>query len=351
MITHLRDRSYYEDLYDRQTVEECLYWEENFQKKVVKKIRELPDEEQAGLIPNVPHIIAGERYANRDEKIREWIDRDERRDSALQQAKQPYSFCPECDDEVECMHKSLSISFDNEPERVEFSLGCKKCKKVRHVCEDGTDASRTARRCEKCNHELDTDVENKKASTVYKEWCRGCGYKDSHESKKAKPPTKYEKEKFEQDKERFCLAPKEGEYYKQWSKNLNQIVGSMKDREEHKEVYESVEQRYKKYSVVALHKVLKLALKKQGYDKLRFADPDMGKFVSVDFRIQDTDEERQEYDSRHNLKKALEDALSETNWTLMSEGVSYRLGVLTGRLRGHENKGDLIALAKRRARV
>lgn len=32
----------------------------------------------------------------------------------------------------------------------------------------------------------------------------------------------------------------------------------------------------------------------------------------------------------------------------MSEGLTYRLGVLTGRLKGHESREQLIALAKTR---
>ena len=58
---HLRDRSYYEDIHDKCTVETCLFYEEWFEKKLMTKIRELPKEDQKGIIPNAPYIVAGER--------------------------------------------------------------------------------------------------------------------------------------------------------------------------------------------------------------------------------------------------------------------------------------------------
>jgi hypothetical protein len=48
-----------------------------------------------------------------------------------------------------------------------------------------------------------------------------------------------------------------------------------------------------------------------------------------------------EYDSIHDLQKLLKEALSPTNWRLMSDGVTYRLGFLQGRLRGMEGEEKL----------
>lgn len=59
-------------------------------------------------------------------------------------------------------------------------------------------------------------------------------------------------------------------------------------------------------------------------------------------------EKRPEYDSRKTLEKILEKALEDTNWSQMSEGVSYRLGFLSGRIRGYETEEDLQELTKSR---
>ena len=45
-------------------------------------------------------------------------------------------------------------------------------------------------------------------------------------------------------------------------------------------------------------------------------------------------------------KESIDGALMSTNWRLMSDGVAYRLGILTGRLRGYEREEDLLKLVK-----
>jgi hypothetical protein len=48
-----------------------------------------------------------------------------------------------------------------------------------------------------------------------------------------------------------------------------------------------------------------------------------------------------EYDSKTQLKKLINGALEETNWRLMSDGISYRVGYLNGKLRCYENDDDM----------
>ena len=84
-----------------------------------------------------------------------------------------------------------------------------------------------------------------------------------------------------------------------------------------------------------LEKLLRPILKKQKYSNLEFSKPQMGKDIILEFSIQDSDTEREEYDSKNQLKKLFNKKLKDTNWKLMSDGISYRLGILTGRLRGN----------------
>ena len=66
-----------------------------------------------------------------------------------------------------------------------------------------------------------------------------------------------------------------------------------------------------------------------------FFDPHAG------FSCLDSKSVREDYDSRKTLKKTIDKALEETNWRLMSEGIRYRLGYLSGRLRAYESEEDL----------
>jgi hypothetical protein len=48
------------------------------------------------------------------------------------------------------------------------------------------------------------------------------------------------------------------------------------------------------------------------------------------------------------LEKVLNKALNGVNWKLMSDGISYRLGILSGSLKGFEAEEDLVELVKSR---
>jgi hypothetical protein len=72
----------------------------------------------------------------------------------------------------------------------------------------------------------------------------------------------------------------------------------------------------------------------------------MGRFVVVPFVVQDGKPERNEYDSKTALKKLIASVLEGTNWRLMSGGVSYRVGYLSGKLRCHETEEDLMEISK-----
>ena len=69
--------------------------------------------------------------------------------------------------------------------------------------------------------------------------------------------------------------------------------------------------------------------------------------MRVDFTTQESREDRHEYDSRMKLKKLIEETLADTTWRLMSDGIYYRLGILTGRLRAYEKEEDLIKLVEK----
>ena len=83
-----------------------------------------------------------------------------------------------------------------------------------------------------------------------------------------------------------------------------------------------------------------------GYVKFDLGKPDVGRDVTVEFSAQDAKPERKEYDSIHELQKLIKSELEPTNWRLMSDGIQYRLGFLTGRLHAYEREEDLLKLAQ-----
>jgi len=125
-----------------------------------------------------------------------------------------------------------------------------------------------------------------------------------------------------------------------------QFVKSLEERDKNKELYDKLAE-IKKLSVAGLLSFLKPLLEKEGYIKLDFSKPEIDRGVIVPFTVQDNKTDRVECDSGIQLQRVLKKNLEATNWRLMSEGVSYRLGILTGRLRGYESEEDLFKLIKK----
>ena len=72
------------------------------------------------------------------------------------------------------------------------------------------------------------------------------------------------------------------------------------------------------------------------FTHLTFDKPEIHKDIFVRFSVQDAKLGRSEWNSVHDLQKIIKKALENTNWRLMSDGVSYKFGFLEGRLRGCE---------------
>lgn len=131
---------------------------------------------------------------------------------------------------------------------------------------------------------------------------------------------------------------------KPWeAEQLSRFMKTWEDKEKNKKLYEKLA-KIKKLTVAELQELLTATLKKDGYIKLELSKPEVRKDVIIGFTVQDDKAERKEYDSRVQLRKLLDKTLADTNWRLMAEGISYRLGILSGRLRGYENEEDLIKL-------
>lgn len=102
----------------------------------------------------------------------------------------------------------------------------------------------------------------------------------------------------------------------------------------------------KTLTVVELESMMKKALRDTGFENFTIEKPDIDRYVVVEFTVKDTKKNREDRASIYDLQKLLKTALKLTNWRLMSEGIDYRLGYLSGRLKGYEREEDLYKLAK-----
>lgn len=329
MYTHLKERQFYEDSYDHSTVEtgrRCIVYYENFYDELI------------------------ERYRERDVAIERRMADDEAKDDQIASARlteEPY--CHHCNKlgmriiDKSLMHRKENAKYDD-PEEVLFMLKCPHCDKNSAFWEDGTAWKPKPTLCPKCSTEVIHKTTSTKKAITFVYSCQACkhSYKDKMDladKKKEAPDPNYEK-----DRICFCLQDKE------WRDRLFEIQRGLremaewgkkfKEKEDNKHIYAAVKE-VKQPKIAELVPVLSPVLEKAGYIEFHLDKPEMGRDVYVGFSCLDNKSDRDDYDSRKTLKKLVDSALSDTNWRLMSDGISYRLGYLNGRVKAYEGEEAL----------
>ena len=348
MIKYLKPKQEYSDLYDKATVDYCRdiekLWFDPKNKPPKNKGKNLSKKQLKAFFEFHLYFITGEKYSKKEDVINKWMQKDEERDKLLEETPPPELIrCDTCDSLMESEDKNL---WGNKDDRVLFFFVCpNKCLPNKGVFDNGEVWKSTPTLCEKCNSEMkrgSEKVKNKIATTEYS--CTNCDYSFTDEfdlrTKKEKPDPNFEK-----DIARFCLDKEKGDKYldfKRRMKGIAEIIEEHKEKEKNKDLYKKVE-KLKKLTIPQFKEYVVKILKDTHYSNLIFDKPDMGRIVSLSFTLEDPKTEN-EYDSKNNLKKLLKEKLEDTNWRLMSEGINYRLGVLSGKFRIYENEDELVNL-------
>ncbi len=359
MFTYLKDYSYYEDLYDLHTIEECLDWYWSLRKGMEKHRAELKAKEPETDFDKEVHKCCSyfvntlkiQRYRRKKDTIAEWMEADRVRQEKLANAEPPENvLCDKCHSPTKVMEKTLHDAYDKAP-RVSFMFECLKCKKRQIFYEDGSPLDYEKPKCKKCQVELQTKYKKKGETLTITTFCPSCDFKevDVLDSKKRREEQQKEEDRkqklFQEYREEFCLNDKEGP---KAVANLDGIVALAKEwKEQEKKEKDPVYQKAKQLKQVKLNQLKEIVTKavaKEGYIDLEFGKPEMGKYVIIDFTATDSKDDRKEYDSTNTLKKLIKAALEDTNWRLMSEGIHYRLGIVSGKLKAYEREDDLIGI-------
>ncbi|HUD44952.1 MAG TPA: hypothetical protein VMR41_05385, partial [Patescibacteria group bacterium] len=191
--------------------------------------------------------------------------------------------------------------------------------------------------------------------------CKHCGYskkdildlgKSDEEHKKWQEEQKKKEEEdkklLEKYRAAFCLTDEEGKKYlfELEAMEFARQIGEEAKQKYDNSAYQQVS-KLKKLTIVELEKLMTEQLEKENYAKLSFATPEIGQFIFAPFTLQDADSSRRQNISTSTLEKLLKNTLENTNWRLV-DGVSYRLGFLSGRLKGYEREDDLLKLYEKK---
>lgn len=322
---YLKSKQYYIDRYDIHTIEECLDWYWRMRKGMEKHREELKEKEPKTDFDKEVHkacsylvnSIKGERYRHKNERINEWMEKDRKRQDFQDNTPVPKGIiCQECGGKTEVLHRDLQESLDEKEMRLTFMFECLDCTKRQVKYEDGSDWDYEPPKCEKCSSKLETKYKKDKEKALLAEY-----------------------------REEFCLNDENGPSYLESMDGIIALVKSWKERE--KKEKDPKFKKAKNLKILKVNQLKELIAKKaqkEKYSDLQFGKPEMAKYVIVDFTISDDNDAREEYHSRKDLKKLIDSALAKTNWRLMSDGISYRLGILSGRLKAYEQEDDLMSI-------
>lgn len=355
MITHTKQRDYYEALYDRITVEWGRRNTETFNELYDKFFEIMPDEprnsHRAVLHLNLIYMLfVGndllDRYDKREDDIREMMVKDKAKDRQVADARLTTEpMCQHCQetglrltDKMLC-HRD---SFD-EPEEVLYILKCSKCQKNSAVWSDGKPMEPRKTPCPECSSDTEEKDSRKGKVVTTTYYCLSCGHQ--YKSKLDFTPKKEKVDpNFETDRAIFGLHDEKVRQELRDAKwryeEMARLGKEWKEKEENKHIYDAIAE-LKKPKIAELAPLLQPKIEKAGYVEFSLDKPEIGKIAYVSFSCLDSKSDREDYDSRRTLQTTIRKVLTGTNWRLTSDGISYRLGYLTGRLRAYEEEEEL----------
>lgn len=358
MAEHAKERNHYESRYDKFTVKSArsdLGYFLQFRDEWFKIMpEESPDSFRSTFHLNwVYMMMVGNnlvnRYYKRGETIARWIADDEAKDKQISSAR--LSTEPKCQHcsktglriiDKSLMHRDEDYKHDD-PEEVLFMLKCPHCDKNSAFWKDGSQWERLHTYCPECKTVMSKKSTRLKTAIKTRYTCPSCkySYQDRLDLtiKKEKPDPEYE-----ENRKLFCLLDEKvrNEHIdaKQRFEGLLQLGKEFKEKNDNKHIYDAVAQ-INKLKIPELTTTISPATEEAGYIEFSLEKPEIGREVTVSFSCLDSKSDREDYDSRKVLKKIITKALEDTNWRLMSDGISYRLGYLSGRLHVYESEEDL----------
>lgn len=354
-MTYLKPLPYYEDLYDKLTVEAARRNLTYFQQMYDKWFEIMPEDKPGDFRPtfHLNWIYMGfvgnellDRYDKRNSTISEWMARDQAQDNRLASARLTTEpVCHHCGKTGLRITSKLFMNRDgmDSPEEVLFMMQCPSCQKNSACWQDGSAWEIKPTECPKCRTNMDKQdsVAKKIHTTVYT--CPSCSHSYKEKYDYSSKEEKLDPE-FEKDRQIFCLLDEkmleEHRDARRRHEGLVELTKELQEKEENKHIYDAMAE-LKKPKIAELKELLAPAVEKAGYIEFSLDKPEMGRDVFVGFNCLDSKPDREDYDSRQVLKRLINRTLEKTNWRLMSEGISHRLGYLSGRLHAYESEEDL----------
>lgn len=361
---YLKDKQHYVDFFDLLTVKECLRVIKTFQDLYKES---LTNEEIEGVdgkekVKAINYLlywrlytIKAERYQGKGETIERWVAEDRLKQEKLDDTSEPLDIiCSNCCIPIHSNHKYLEDYLDK-PLRVLFFFECSSCKKRKGVYDNGEEHLSKPQLCPNCHKEVKVTRQYSGEIITWITACPTCGFEekevDDFKKKEAEWQEKEKKDKelLEKHRDEFCLSEKEGKEHIEMIEKLQMahVIFEEAKKKHDDPAYDRVLQ-LKKINVTELEELLTERLEKERYIKLSFDKPEIGQHVIVPFTLQDSDSSRGDSGNTRYLQDLIKVILEMTNWQLLNNSLSYRLGYISGQLKGYEREEEMLEMAGRK---
>lgn len=349
-MPYLRPKQYYSNLYDRHTIERCREIEHQYAEEIDKEAGTIEISSFANLtMHQLLYFYTGDRYLQKEETVNKWMKRDEAKDEKLKEATSPEKVtCDTCSADMAYKDKMLDTS---DPKRVMFFFKCPNNHLPhKYAYSDGTVWDKASVLCPDCDSELEESSTKDDKKIVIEYNCSSCSYNDT-DTIDLETNEPEEDPHFAEDRERFCLSKEAGEEYRSARRDFEQVrelAAKWEDEKEHEEEKERADT-IERLTVPNIKRKMSALFEEKDLEEIKFGDLEVSpKSTYLEFSTEDS-EATKENSYKHclDLKKEIVSELEDTNWRLMSEGVSCHLGIMSGRLRVYESGDDIYNLVKR----
>jgi hypothetical protein len=365
MYIHLKERQNYEERYDESTVKICRRGERVVNQTFAEMQKKLPTKELKLHAPgwylqysilyfSLVEMPAAIRVAEREETIAKWMKQDNEKDLRLANAAiAGGTYCRSCGKNMRVIGKDYMHREGHKEDDALLMFECDACNKRKAFWQDSTEWEGAQIKCKKCGGSVKSTHKNKGKVLTIIMTCTKCGHVETDVMDFSKKSVKEEETAdsyYELDRKRFVFDSNmvfKCQQKAQHLERMHKLNATATDRVEHVAVYDAVKA-VRNLKIAQLSELLSPVVSKKQYSNFKLGQPQLGREVSLDFNCLDTKDDREEYQSKKDLQKLIENTLIDTNWRLMSEGVSYRLGYLTGRLRAYETEEDIKKLVEQR---
>lgn len=144
MEKFLKDRSYYENLYERKMIKKQKSYHDRFDKSI--------DNKEKAMLNLISHVTKMSDYAHRDETINKWMEQDRKSDEFYEKAQSPRDIvrCRICNSIMDIEDKDFCHWYEWKPDRVLFLYMCGKCNKWRAFYNNWEEFETKKDYCDKC---------------------------------------------------------------------------------------------------------------------------------------------------------------------------------------------------------